>query len=111
MNNMDDTHDLRALAERIASQDIITFSGDDQPEYQELAALVNSYQLAAREILKGTAKMSHYTFQITKAITVTVEAGSKQEARENILGDIENGEYSYSFDKAEPVMTLIDQEG
>lgn len=55
--------------------------------------------------------MSQYTFQITKIITVTVEADSEPEASKAVTEDIADGEYAYSFDKAAPVVTLIHQEG
>ncbi len=54
--------------------------------------------------------MSHYCFQASKIITVTVEAGSESEALEALTEDIADGEYAYSFDKATPVVTLIHQE-
>ncbi len=47
--------DAVLLAKRVAAQDPITFSNDAPIAYQQLAALVNGYQEAARLIMKAFA--------------------------------------------------------
>lgn len=54
--------------------------------------------------------MSHYTFEVQRTIVVTVEAPDEQTAREDVYCDIENGEYSYSIDRANPTLILLDSE-
>ena len=51
--------------------------------------------------------MSHYSFTITKSITVTVEAPSETVARDIVLDDIGDGEYSEFFDQAIPQLNLF----
>lgn len=54
--------------------------------------------------------MSYYTFEVTKRIAVTVESESEEMARDCVLNDIADGEYSYSFDKAGAELKLLDKE-
>lgn len=54
--------------------------------------------------------MSYYTFEVTKKIVVTFEADSEEEALELAEGGVAEGDYGYSFDRAEPMFVLLDKE-
>jgi len=50
-----------------------------------------------------------YTFEVVKRIVVTVEADAYMRAVCDVNYDLSEGEYSYSFERAEPVLTLLDE--
>ena len=54
--------------------------------------------------------LATYTFCITKRVTVSVLSHSEAAAIEDIQLDIEDGEYTQSFDRAQPEFQLIDME-
>lgn len=54
--------------------------------------------------------MKAFTYEVTKVIVVTVEAKNIAEATAQIACDIDDGEYAYSFDRAEPKFNLLNSE-